>query len=87
MVGFVYILEDDNGKFYIGSTTNIKRRLSHHKSGGTWTTSRMVNPKLVLLQKCDSMTRARAIEKRIKDLKRKDYIAKMVRDGYIKLNP
>ena len=87
MKGFLYILEDEKGKFYIGSTTDIKRRLKQHKSAHTKTTHRMKNPKLALIQEYGSLETARKIERKIKNLKRKDYIEKMINDGYIKIIP
>jgi hypothetical protein len=45
----------------------------------------MDNPELVLIQPYESLEMARRIEKKIKYLKRKDYIEKMVSSGYIKL--
>jgi len=50
MKGFVYILKDENGKFYIGSTNNVARRLHQHANNRTRTTHRMKNLKLVLTQ-------------------------------------
>ncbi len=85
MEGYVYILQDDNGRFYIGSTTNLERRLAQHTLKTTWTTARMKNARLVLTQGYPTILEARRIERRIKKLKRKDYIQKMVDDGYIKL--
>ncbi len=86
MKGFVYILKDEKEKFYIGSTTDIKRRLRQHGSAHTQTTHRMQKPKLVLLQEYNSLKTAREIERKIKNLKRKDYIEKMINDGYIRIN-
>ena len=40
---------------------------------------------LALVQEYDSIEIARKIERKIKNMKRKDYIEKMVKDGYIKL--
>lgn len=85
MKGFVYILKDDKGKFYIGSTIDIKRRMRQHKYRHTHTTVRMQKPKLVLLQEYNSLDIARKVERRIKNLKRKDYIEKMIADNYIKI--
>ena len=85
MPSYVYILRDDNGKYYIGSTDNLARRLTQHISGHTWTTQRRTNPKFVLSQEYPTLLEARQVELRIKRLKRKDYIDKMVADGYIKL--
>ncbi len=86
MKGFVYILKDEKGKFYVGSTTDIKRRLQQHGNAHTQTTRRMQNPQIVLMQKYDTLKIARVIERKIKNLKRKNYIEKMVNDGYIKLD-
>ena len=81
----VYILKDANGKLYVGSTDNIQRRIKQHKYGHTQTSRNMINPKLVLFQEYYSIKIERKIEKKIKSLKRKDYIEKMINDGYIKL--
>jgi predicted GIY-YIG superfamily endonuclease len=43
------------------------------------------NPKLCFSEQFDSLTKARRIESKIKLLKRKDYIEKIILDGYIKL--
>lgn len=87
MSAFVYILKDENNKFYIGSTDNLRRRMRQHYSGHTQTSNRMNNPVLVLSQEYENLKIAREIERRIKKLKRKDYIEKMVADGYIKIRP
>lgn len=85
MKGYVYILRDRGGKFYIGSTTDVSRRIKQHNNQHTQTTRNMDNPELVLIQPYESLEMARRIEKKIKYLKRKDYIEKMVSSGYIKL--
>lgn len=82
----VYILKDEIGKFYIGSTNNLERRMKQHICGHTQTTKAMRNPKLVLMQEYSSLQTARQIERKIKKLKRKDYIEKMIKDGYIKIS-
>ncbi|MEK7129197.1 MAG: GIY-YIG nuclease family protein [Patescibacteria group bacterium] len=87
MKAFVYILKDQGGKFYIGSTINLERRLHQHSTGHTQTTRNMIKPVLVLKQEYETLQIARSIEEKIKKLKRKDYIEKMIRDGYIKIKP
>ena len=82
----VYILKDETGKFYIGSTDNLERRMKQHISGHTQTIKTMNNPKLVLAQEYQSLNIARKIERKIKKLKRRDYIEKMIQDGYIKVS-
>jgi len=42
-------------------------------------------PKLVFSQEYPSIEIARKVERKIKKLKRKDYIEKMVAEGYIKI--
>ena len=85
MKGFVYILKDSDYKFYIGSTNNMARRLAHHKYGGTHTTRKMKNPEPVLVQECKELKEARKIELKLKKLKRRDFIEKIIKDGYIKI--
>lgn len=86
MKGFVYILKDQAGKFYVGSTTDIKRRLRQHGGGYTQTTRNMIQPQLVLVQEYETLDKARKIERKIKNLKRHDYIQEMVEDGLIKMS-
>lgn len=84
---FVYILKSlRDGRYYIGSTTNIEKRLKHHKGGFTPSTKRFGGVELVFQQKYESLKNARYIEKRLKKLKRKDYLEKIIKDGYIKLS-
>ena len=47
----------------------------------------MENPKIVLSQEYATLEEAWKVERRIKKLKRKDYIDKMVADGYVKIMP
>ena len=85
MPGFLYILQDDTSKFYIGSSENIEARFADHLFGGTYTTRRMKNPKMVFSQGYPTIAEAKKIELKLKKLKRKDYIANIVKDGYIKM--
>ena len=79
-------MEDtERNKYYIGSTTDTDRGLYQHNHKHTYTTTRMKTRKLVFLEKFDSLELARKIELRLKNLKRKDYINKIIKDGYIKI--
>ncbi|MEK7608567.1 MAG: GIY-YIG nuclease family protein [Patescibacteria group bacterium] len=84
MKGIVYILQDKLGRYYIGSTVDIDRRMKQHKACHTATTKRMQSPRLVLKQEYASIEEARRTEARLKKLKRKDYIEKIVAEGYIR---
>jgi len=41
MKGIVYILKNKQGKFYIGSTDDLERRLNQYSNGYTQTTRNM----------------------------------------------
>ena len=85
-MAFVYILESiRDGRYYIGSTVNLEKRIQHHQGGHTPSTKGFGGVKLVFQQKYDSLVEARYIEKRLKKLKRKDYLQKIIDDGYIKM--
>jgi len=87
-MAWVYILKSLRDKrFYIGSTTDLKQRLKHHQGGGTPSTKRFGDFRLVLSQEYSTLKEARFIERKLKKLKRHDYIEKMVRDGEIKMHP
>ena len=83
--GYVYILKDKNGKFYVGSTDNLERRLKQHKTDIRKQLEIWIILKYVLKQEYDSLDLARKIELKIKKLKRKDYIEKMINEGYIRM--
>jgi putative endonuclease len=85
MKGTVYILKDEEGKFYVGSTNDLERRMRQHQLRYTQTTRNMRAPKLVLAQEYSSLSAARKVERRIKNLKRKDYIESMVSAGCIRI--
>ena len=83
-MAFVYILQNDKGKFYIGSTQNLDNRLRDHLAGKVRTTKRMLPVKVVFKQPFPD-AQARSIELKLKRLKRRDYIEKIIKDGFIKL--
>lgn len=72
------------GKYYVGSTNNLVRRLKQHRCGNTKTTKRLRCNKLIFKQEFESLTLARKVERKIKFWKRKDYIEKIIKDGKIK---
>jgi putative endonuclease len=85
MAGFVYILIDDLQKYYIGSCKNVDVRYKRHLTGWVQTTSKMKNPRIALFQEYPTIEEARKVERKIKKLKRRDYVEKMIADGFIKI--
>ncbi len=88
-MAFVYILKFKTGRFYVGSTVDLQRRLQHHAGGYTPSTKRLGNENVVLVlsQEYATLAEARSVEHKLKMLKRHDYLAKIVQDGYIKITP
>ncbi len=84
-MAYLYILKSDKDKFYIGSTINLENRLKHHKGGFTPSTKRMGNVDLIFYQEYQTLKEARYVERRLKQLKRRDYIEKIIHDGIIKM--
>ena len=87
MPGFVYILEDDFHKYYIGSSEDVPKRYIRHLGGWVYTTHRMKNPRIVLTQEYPTIEDARKIELKLKKLKRKDNIETIIKDGKIMMKP
>jgi len=86
-MAYVYILKTSSGKYYIGSTNNLDQRLVHHKGGFTPSTKRLGKVSLIFSQEYSTLDDARSVERKLKKLKRRDYIETIVSDGKIKLQP
>lgn len=86
-MAWVYILQTGSKKYYIGSTDDITRRLRQHTKGDTATTKRLKVHALLLKQEYKTLQDARSVERKIKNLKRRDYVEKMIKEGYIKIQP
>ena len=82
---YIDILKTINNKFYIGSTTDIVKRLHQHESGYVNATRYLRPLKLEFFQEYDNFNLARKVEYKLKKLKRKDFIEKIIKDGLIKL--
>ena len=88
MSAFVYILYFDKpNRYYVGSTTDISRRTKQHRGGHTYSTKKLGEFKMVFSQEFDNINEARSIEHKIKSWKRRDFIEKIISDGYIKSHP
>lgn len=67
MSNYLYILKNiDTGRYYIGSTSNLERRIKQHKSGKTRTTKILKTFSLVYSEKYENLIDARMREKKIK---------------------
>jgi predicted GIY-YIG superfamily endonuclease len=84
---WVYILKDEEGRIYIGSTDNLDKRIKQHKKGFSKSTKHFIKPRLALSQKYDTIFYARKVEEKLKNLKRRDYIEQIIEDGFIKMEP
>ena len=86
-MAWVYILKNSSDQYYIGSTINLDERIKHHKGGHTPSTKRLGANELIFSQEYSTLKQARYVEDRLKKLKRRDYLDKIVVDGYIKITP
>jgi len=83
---WVYILfSKKSNKYYVGSTTDINNRVRHHQGGYTPSTKRLGSVSLIFRQEYPTLNEARKVEKRLKKLKRRDYLEKIIKDGCIKM--
>ncbi len=79
---YVYILESErNGKYYIGSTVDVDRRLNEHNSGKHHTGKRLAPFRIVFKQEFVDIATARKTENRLKKYKRRDFLEKIIKDG------
>ncbi len=66
-MAWVYILRGSSGRHYIGSTINLERRLSEHRSGGTHTTQRLGEKlEAVSVLELETIEQARTLERQLK---------------------
>ncbi len=88
MVGYVYILRSlGNGKYYIGNTQDIVRRIHEHELGKSSYVSRYIGTfELVFCQQYIDIGMARKAEKWLKLQKDRDFIERVIVDGVIKKN-
>jgi len=66
-MAWVYVLRGSSGRYYIGSTTDLKRRLEQHRNGHTYSTQRL-GATLELAASLEAITLedARDLERRTK---------------------
>jgi len=68
---FVYMLKLNNGKYYIGESSDIRSRLVEHRDGETISTQGL-EPKLKYFEVLDSKEGGKKREKELKDLYKKN---------------
>ena len=71
---YTYILENQNGTFYIGQTNNISDRLSRHNANKIKSTRNKGFWKLVYKKEFEIRSSAMHHEKYLKSLKNRKYI-------------
>ncbi len=66
----VYLLKGTTGKFYLGSTDHLERRLAQHQAGLCPSSKRLGLPlELVTFKECSSLAEARLLERKLKTKK------------------
>lgn len=76
---YVYILRCSNGRYYIGSTSDIARRLREHAIGKNKSTKHLLPVELVFYQKYPSLFIARKTEYWLKKQKDRTLMSKLFR--------
>ncbi len=85
MIGYVYILQCNNGRYYVGSTSDIQRRFEEHSRGKNKATKNLLPVRLIFYQHFSSLGDARRIEYKLKSWKSRQIIEKIVASGYIQV--
>ena len=77
---FIYILKSSkNGKYYIGSTHNLEKRLKEHNSGKTRSTKKLTPLEIVYTESYSTNKEARKRELYIKNRKSRKYIESLIK--------
>ncbi len=78
----LYILKNEQtGRFYVGSTNDLSRRLKQHLSGKTRTTRVLKTFKLVYKEEYNTLLEARNREKKLKSYKSRKYLNWLINNG------
>ena len=75
---FVYILQSDDGTFYVGQTNNLGNRLQRHNGGHVRSTKAKVPWRLVYFEEYAVRAEAMKRERGIKGRKSRKYIERLV---------
>ena len=86
-IAYTYILQCANGKYYVGSTTNLEARLNEHQAGlGGKFTSTHLPVKLVYFEEYSSIHMAFSRERQLHGWSRAKKEA-LIREDYEALRP
>ncbi|OGD62582.1 hypothetical protein A2160_06115 [Candidatus Beckwithbacteria bacterium RBG_13_42_9] len=75
----LYILQLNNGKYYVGSTTDYQKRFIQHQSGLCRYTSKFLPLKLVFHQEYKTYKESRKAEIWLKKQKDKSFIERIIK--------
>ena len=81
--GATYILECDNGDFYIGSTDNLTRRFQVHTNGKNKSTKHKRPLKIVYSRNFTTLKEARSFEYFIKRQRNKKFYEKLINGAFV----
>jgi predicted GIY-YIG superfamily endonuclease len=81
-MAWVYILRGSCGRYYIGSTENLERRLSEHQRGKVHSTRRFGQPlELVASREMPDVQSARTLERQLKAKKNPQVAVYLLRNS------
>ncbi len=72
--------------FYIGASHDVEKRIQEHNDGKTKATKNKGPWIVKFKQFYPTLKEAKQIEYKLKKLKRRDYIAKIIQEGIIKIH-
>ena len=75
---FVYVLQNPDGRFYIGQTSNLELRLQRHNEERVFWTSGRGPWELAYSEEFETRSGAMARERRLKGLKSKEALEKHI---------
>ncbi len=80
----LYILELSIGQYYIGSTSDLNRRILEHERGKVTSTKGKRPLRIVFRRELSSIKEARQIEYKLKSYKNKKIVKQIIADQKIK---
>ncbi|KKQ18535.1 hypothetical protein A2617_01095 [Candidatus Daviesbacteria bacterium RIFOXYD1_FULL_41_10] len=79
-----YILQrEKDGKFYIGSTTNIENRIKKHNSGQSRYTKNKGPFRIVYQEQYETLSEAKKREYYLKSLKSRKALEKLIKGAFV----